>query len=411
MIRKLKERKGVALLFVFFAITVLSILSSASLGRIASESGLALRQGRSTESFWLAEAGVQKGIYAVMNNDWADWDTLTESSKSITETLGNGNFSVTVSGIGTNDILITSAGNVSGVQRSVEGALQRSSYPMFGYAAFGVNSIKMSGNGFTDSYDSSQGAYGGSNINSNGDVATDGETIGAVALSGNAKVKGDAFTGEGGTVTTSGNAKVTGSSTGKIDIDMPDTEIPSDLSSLGSSSNISVSGNGSQTLTGGNYKTGSISVSGNGTLYVSGTVRIYLTAETSLSTSGNGKIVVNSGGQLIMYTDGTVSISGNGIVNNAVRPQNCLLYSAYDGPGNGVTVSGNGDLKAAIYAPETDIKFSGNGNLYGSAVGKTVEVTGNGNIHYDESLATLDTVEDDYELTNWYELSNPYAFQ
>src|SRR5262245_10280545 len=76
--------------------------------------------------------------------------------------------------------------------------------PGFGYAAFGRDSVKFTGNGATDSYNSTVGPYATSKCTSAancvGSVATNGTSSGAITLTGNASVKGTCNIGSGGAV-------------------------------------------------------------------------------------------------------------------------------------------------------------------------------------------------------------------
>ena len=68
--------------------------------------------------------------------------------------------------------------------------------------------IDMGGNScMVDSYNSSKGAYGGSNIGDKGDVATDSDMKGAVSV-GNAKIKGKLSVGPNATIDLGPNAVV-----------------------------------------------------------------------------------------------------------------------------------------------------------------------------------------------------------
>ena len=79
--------------------------------------------------------------------------------------------------------------------------------PVFPFA--GLDSITFSGQGNTDSFDSSLGAYSASAARKNGTVASNGD----IALGGNSVVKGDAHPGIGGTLNISGASSVSGSKT------------------------------------------------------------------------------------------------------------------------------------------------------------------------------------------------------
>ena len=50
---------------------------------------------------------------------------------------------------------------------------------------------------------------------------------------------------------------------------------------------------------------------------------------------------------------------------------------------------GDGYISAAVYAPRADIAMKGNGHIYGSVVGNSFKLNGNGARHQDESLSRL----------------------
>ncbi len=219
-----------------------------------------------------------------------------------------------------------------------------------GYGIVGINSVTMSGNGSTDSYNASAGPYYAGSAHSKGSVASNGN----ISLSGNADVNGDARPGPGKSVSRGGNASVSGSTSPLSSaMTFANATLPGSYISKGA---LSLSGNNSTTLTSGTYYYTSFSVSGNATVNISGQVTIYVSGPLSLS--GNSSVFQNLPSNFEIYVIGA----------------------------NSVSVSGNGNLYASIYAPQSDISFSGNGDFFGSLVGKTLSLSGNGDIHYDESL-------------------------
>lgn len=414
----IKMKKAIALISAFAVISVLTILSGVTISRSVNEYYLSRQNIRSAQSFWLAEAGVQKALWELNhgNATWQGWVVnASGDQRTKTESLGvGGEYSVIITGSLGSGLTVVAQGGVPDtsipayILRSIEVSVDNVSQSMFNYAAFGKMSVTMTGNSESDSYDSAQGAYGGSNVGSEGDIGTNGSSIGAITLGGNATVNGDASTGLDGTVTLGGNASITGEITEDSSEDIPSVSVPPVLTALSSNGVYQVSANDSQFLGNGDYKFDEVSVSGNATLTICGDVTLYLTGSESLKISGNGKVVVSEGASLTVYADGTCLLSGNGVVNQTSLPENFLIYSTYADSGEGVKISGNGNVYGAIYAPDTTVKVSGNGDLYGALVGNDVTISGNGDVHYDEALRGVSGLEQHYAIQTWEEQGNPY---
>ena len=403
------NRKSIALIIGIGVIVTFSVISVPMLSRGISESSLARRYVSSAKAFWAAEGGVQRALHDLRTDpalsSWGDADS--DGKPDTTVNLNTATVSVEVDLSGSNPV-IDSQGQAKTVVRSLQATLTSTSSSPFYYAGFGKSSLTMSGNGETDSYDSSQGPYGGENVSSEGDIGTNSSATGAISLSGNATVNGDASTGENGTVKITGNAEVNGDISDDCSEDFPFVEVPSSLTSLPAGGSYSVGGNNSQTLTPGDYKFSSITVSGNGTLTLQGPINIYLTDESdALTVSGNGKIIVTS--DVNIYVDGKCTIGGNGVVNNSNLPEDFIIYSTYSGSSNGIKITGNGDLYGAVYAPDTEIKIAGNGDVYGSLIGGSLKVAGNGDLHYDEALQNISTsISSGYTIGSWEDKNAPY---
>ena len=220
----------------------------------------------------------------------------------------------------------------------------------------------MSGNAVFDSYNSNYGAYGGSNISTAGTMAVNSTAIGALGLSGNAKINGNALVGYGGNptvvVSTSGNAKVAGTRSNLAQSwnNPGATTVPVGATAV----SLTVSGNNTLTLSAGTYSASSISI------------------------SGNAKIVTS--GQVSIYVSGAINISGNGILVTNNHPANLMLYSM--GSSN-VSISGNGSFYGGVYAPNSAVTTSGNGDFFGAMISKTYTQSGNGSLHYDLAMNAI----------------------
>ncbi|MBU4304292.1 MAG: hypothetical protein KJ893_01490 [Candidatus Omnitrophica bacterium] len=84
-----KNNKGIALLLALIVLMVLFILSSAYMSAILSESGIARNQQNSEKAFFVAEAGIQRAIgLLVEDNSWR--------TGSLTENMSEGYYSLVV---------------------------------------------------------------------------------------------------------------------------------------------------------------------------------------------------------------------------------------------------------------------------------------------------------------------------
>ena len=404
------NERGIALILVFMVITVLTVLGMGIVTRSISENKIVERQVMSTQAFWLAEVGLQSSLSAIRNNNWLGW-LAQGTTRTIVPNLGAGFYTATVTNVGSANPQINSIGNVRGIQRTIIANVAQIAQDNLAFTGgvFARSEFIMSGNGRVDSYDSRIGPYGGNNIGTEGDVGSNGVVAGTIRLSGNANINGDASTGPNGTITTSGNAQVNGQQSHNNNVVVPSVVVPAGLRQMGSSGNYNLNGNNSASLGNGAYRYDSLNISGNGRLTITGTVQIYLSGNSSLNISGNAQLVIANGGSLEVYTNGTSSISGNGVVNQTTLPRNFALYSTYAGPGNGVSISGNGNLYGGIYAPDTGVTNSGNGDVFGYLVGSQVSITGNGSVHNDLGFQGRGGVTITFSISNWSDQNNPYS--
>lgn len=252
----------------------------------------------------------------------------------------------------------------------------------------------------------------------NGDIATDGNLISA----GNAHIYGDVATNSG---TVSGAANITGVER----TDFYQEAIPKDAPSwpLGSYTTFSTISNttslpaSASSSSPARYRLDGISLSGNASkiLTIAGDhptppalpaqryVEIYVTG--NISVSGNTQIKVEPGVSAVIYFKGDVDVAGNGIINDNNQPGDLLMYGIQPAPGDTrnyeVKLGGNGRISAAVYAPNHAVTINGggtDGHVFGSAVGKTVKMTGVTNLHYDEALGS-GGFPSSYKIVSWFE--------
>lgn len=376
----LRDNRGFLLITSYLLLSAMMVFALGAYTWATSYLKSSERNKNKIMAFNIAEAGFDDAFYRVKNSTisypWSSGYTSMNSGGF------RGGYSTTVTDMGSNikRIVVTSyspmqSSTTEAVEsRTITGYVQAASSGSFRFALFAANSISLSGNAYTDAYNSDNGSYGGSNLFNRGHVATNSSTNGTVTLSGNALIKGNLTTGVGSTpttvLTTSGNAAVTGTKTAMTTAE----SFPAASTSVASSGALSISGNTTVTLAAGTYNYSSLSITGNGRLTATGPVTIYV--------------------------GGTVSIAGNGISTSSSKPPNMLIYSTGS---SSVSFSGNANLYAGVYAPNSAVTNSGNGQIYGAIVARTYSQSGNGIIHYDEALEDAGSSSSSTSMLSWKE--------
>jgi len=140
-------------------------------------------------------------------------------------------------------------------------------------------------------------------------------------------------------------------------------------------------------------------------------LKVTNTTGTVIKTAGSAGIEIGSGATLAIYTSGNVNItgtsvtngSGGGVANSGAASAFQIWGTGVSGGGQTISVQGNGSLSGIVYAPYAAVSIVGNGEVYGSVVGDTIQVTGNANFHYDESLANYGGTNP-FKVSKWTEI-------
>ncbi len=254
----------------------------------------------------------------------------------------------------------------------------------FTFAVFGNKSVTMSGS-FTDSYTGNPanhilGQY------VNGDVGTNSLQSCSIQMSGGTEIFGKAWVGVGGNPVTgickSGGSLVYNNNTGNLTTakDMTPKADPGGGTLMGA---LNVSGGATKTLSAGNYRFTSISLSGgSSTLTIDGQVMLHI--DGNLTLSGGSRIIVTTGPVTIYVNGQKMDISGGSLINNSQIPKNLIIYGTAGL--QTANLSGGSSQYALVYAPTAAITLSGGQNTFGSVIGSTVNLSGGSSVHFDESL-------------------------
>lgn len=282
-----------------------------------------------------------------------------------------------------------------------------------GWGLVGKNSVTLSGTPYVDSYDSSDPTYstlGKWDITKRRDrsgVGTLGTAKPAITQKGTpSKIYGSAATGPGGTVNATvgdgswiaaGNSGAqAGHVTDDFNMAIPDVSLPSPWNPQTVVPYNPLTG--TYTVSGGQWQfDGNITVSSGVGVVVTGNAVIYFNGNFAMS--GTPSITLAPGATLEMYMGGSMSLKGNCVVNPTGIPANCLIYGLPTC--TTMTYTGNAEAYCKLYAPQADLTITGDFDFSGSALGKTVTLSGTANFHYDEAL---NTAGPEYKINSWEEL-------
>lgn len=124
--------------------------------------------------------------------------------------------------------------------------------------------------------------------------------------------------------------------------------------------------------------------------------------------TGTKKLTINANASVVVYTDGNIRAFGNGIVNNNPAKHLIIYGTNTSAAGQTINIGGNGQLTATVYAPNADIEMKGGGSsgqVSGSIVGRTINMNGGTNFHYDVALSRLNG-GNPYGISAWKELQS-----
>jgi len=387
------DNKGVALLISLLAGMALILISISAMIIVSTNVFIGKNTKDLTASLYIAEAGAYKALN-VVNSSTSNYAALSTGRVTTilsSDSIGNGTDSATVERIATDAngkaiIRLNSTGYTGTSNKIISIVLAPEYDSKFKYAAFAKNKISFSGN-FTavDSYDSSKGAYGGTNVSSDGDIGINSIATEALDI-GNGDVYGDAYIGPSGNVSTviktQAGAVLTGIK-GVLPeaVNLPPVTIPAfSGAEVKSSVTLSPGNFGELELSGTNTVTLDAGASNPGKFYF-----------TSIKLSGSSQITTT--GNVEIYVLGNLDASGNGIVNSTGDTSRLTIYvqkNDTDGDGianNTIKLSGNGGFYGGIYAPDVPVTVTGNGDIFGSIVGSSIDLTGQGKVHYDKKMS------------------------
>ncbi|HEY7116509.1 MAG TPA: pilus assembly protein TadG-related protein [Tepidisphaeraceae bacterium] len=233
------------------------------------------------------------------------------------------------------------------------------------YAIIGINYVTITG-GATGSYNSSKGAYNkGSNSLHHGAIASNGN----INISGNTMVDGDVRFGVGKSAAITPPAKASGmvAQLGTT-LSFPSTTLPASYTDAGDC----IMSSGTIHVAGGNYVFGTIDLSGDAHIIWDGPTKFWVRTAYKVKDS------------VVIDTYGNV-------------PANRVIY--FLPTCKVATWTGTNSCVGELYAPDTDFTISGSAQLYGRITAKSITLSSDGGLYYDEALAPIGTGATKYTIS------------
>lgn len=275
---------------------------------------------------------------------------------------------------GTSTLVVTVRG--AAASSTISRGVQLNFRPRTGsFALLGLNAVTLSGNAYTDSYDSAAGAYSAATARKKGSIMSNGD----ITLNNNAKINGDARPGWGKTVTTNDTSSVTGFTAPmpSIPVSLPSVTLPP----AGTYTNLGdvVQSSGTINIPGGTYLIRNLTLSGTAKINWQGPVTLYISHGYNVS----GDV------QIKTYQD---------------KPANRTLKFLPTCPT--ATWTGTNVCVGELYAPDTNFTIGGSVQKFGRITAKSITNSSSGGMHSDEAMPSLGGMGNyEPELSSYKEVS------
>ena len=399
-LKRRNEEKGFVLIVGLIVMTVLLLLAVPFLYQLSFENRLTTKSYKSSAALSLAEAGVERAIWELNYGDISSWSgdsslrTMTISSLQASGGNVIGDIEIRVEDPDGDNPVVSSLGRVALVESRVlyKGArvvLEEEKYKPWTNGIFGDEELNFSSNAIVDSYDSRNGAYGGSNMGSEGHVGTNGTEYGDIDLASNARIYGNAISGPESNpedvIILRGNSEIFGETDSLSEPhEMPPVPLPEGLPYNG---DYFLGGNDSDTIDqSGEYA--SFRLDSNAKVTITADVTLYITGEFSMRS--NSELDIADGVKVTIYLGGSFIQNSNTQINNLSEDPTSLLIMGTDSFNGEMEWNSNSQLWGAVYVPKADVHFNSNANFYGSISAKSFDCDSNSMIHYDWALAVLE---------------------
>jgi hypothetical protein len=384
-----RRRRGSVYMLVLAVGTVLSMIGI-SMVAVTRSGAKSLEQSQNwSEAQLLASSGIEHAIACIAAD--TSWRT-TYSTQTVTKSQGNGTFAWhlvdetdgNLADDPSEPFAIISTGTVgkAAYTQRVHMAIT-STGTTAGVVA--SSTVSLQGSAWIDSYDSSLGPYGGSNVGSNAMVQTNSTSTGAISLAWSTYIKGSAQVGPGGkpatVISQASGHNVTGATSAMTQTNtMPTVTAPTNLgSSTGdlnyqNSENVNVSSN---------LHVNNFTLGGSAVMKITGSVTVL--AEGAVMFCGSGILNIQPGASLTIYSKGAITFTASAVIS--LNAQKLSTFKVYNLGSGAVNISGGASVyQGVIVSPNGPVIISGSGQMGGVILTNQLTVSGGASFHEDKHI-------------------------
>lgn len=376
--RKLK-RQGTALVLAILAMTLLMVTGGAMLALGLQSRTYQIRTSSDMAARCAADAGLEKALYEInyrlQTGQFDNQNLPCETSVALEGSDSSYSYQITRQTNGT--YLAQATGTSNGNQRTVEAVLSVKN--PFDFAVFTEDTINMYNSSWIDWYN-----YTAEDAPMK--VGTNSTNATAVELKNDIIINGDVVVGAGGNpdevIVTKQTTQIYGNTYAQTySQTLPSVTVPSGLQSLSSSGSIT-----GDTILTGSGKYDQIYLGNSNTVTAEGPVEIYITGNLYL---GNSSVIEvdnsNPNSSLTIYLAGNISSENSSIINNSTQVPYKLKIYGLD-TCTQLDFKNGAQMYGVVYAPKADVVFHNSAQIYGSLIGKSLDIKNSANLSYDASL-------------------------
>lgn len=406
------HERGTILALALMISVFLAILAIPFISKLGGRYRTTERAHDSLAAMNLAEAGVERAIWEMNYGDIKTWSgstaqrTLAVNNFAASNGSVVGDIAVSVFYTESATPIVESTGTVhhlasADVTKTLRVVLTQPEGP-FDFAIFGDEQVDIHDDVVVDSYNSSDGAYGGDNVHARANIGgnmeyhkkhdpnhgdyADGTHHGKIKIHNDSIVNGDVYSGYTSNPDTSievrDHSRLNGNKYALDEVkDYPSITVPTGLTNYGDfkadhHETVVISESGQY------HK---FEISDKATVTITGDVTLYVTDEFKIRNESS--MIVPPGSTLTIIIDRKLTMEDHAVFDNQSHDPSKVLICGTDNHKEDINWRSENDFYGVFYAPEAKFKMERDGNVFGSVKARKVQIKKKANFHYDEALA------------------------